>query len=157
MATLTTPEFTAAVTALAEHYGVERLRDKLASVGAFRSRKGLTSAESIAERLHRLSGGLRLPVAATVAFSHLWGEMLSAKLGSEEAGKAIEGLAEKVNECLDAKEQIAPGREADLDAALGAYREAMAKSTGATVAHLDMLLKSVPPVAERVRATAPAS
>ena len=157
MATLTTPEFTEAVTALAEHYGVERLRDKLADIGAFKSRKGLTSSAAIAERLQRLSGGLRLPVAATVAFSHLWGEMLSAKLGSEEAGKAIEELAEKVNECLDEKEQITAGREADLDAALASYREAMAKTTGPTVAHLDMLLKSVPPVAERVRANAPAS
>jgi hypothetical protein len=59
MASLTTTEFNDAVGALAEHYGVERLRDKLADVGAFKSRKGLTSADAIADRLHRLSGGLR--------------------------------------------------------------------------------------------------
>ena len=155
MARLTTPEFTDAVAALAEHYGVERLRDKLATIGAFQSRKGLTSASAIADRLHRLSGGLRLPVPATYAFSHVWGQMLSDKIGGDENEKTIEGLAEKVNACLDEKERIVPGKESDLDAALSAYREAVAKSLGARVAHYDMLLKAVPAVADRVRATAP--
>jgi hypothetical protein len=155
MASLTTVEFTDAVGALAEHYGVERLRDKLAAVGAFQSRKGLTSAAAIADRLHRLSGGLRLPVIATYAFSHVWGQMLSEKLGGEESEKAIEGLADKVNACLDAKEHVVPGKESELDAALSAYREAIAKPLGSKVAHYDMLLKSVPAVADRVRATAP--
>jgi hypothetical protein len=156
MARLTTTEFNDAVAALAEHYGVERLRDKLATIGAFQSRKGLTTAAAIADRLHRLSGGLRLPVAATYAFSHVWGQMLSDKLGGEENEKAIEGLAEKVNACLDEKERVVPGKESDLDAALTTYREAVAKSLGPRVAHCDMLLKSVPAVADRVRATAPA-
>jgi hypothetical protein len=155
MASLTPPEFTDAVAALAEHYGVERLRDKLAAIGAFQSRKGLNSAPALAERLYNLSGGLRLPVAATYAFSHLWGEMLTSKLGGPEAEKTIEGLAEKVNACLDDKEQIVDGKESDLDQALGAYREAIAKAMGDKVAHYDMLLKSVPAVAARVRATPP--
>ena len=157
MASLTTTEFTDAVTALAEHYGVERLRDKLATIGAFQSRKGLTTASAIADRLHRLSGGLRLPVAATYAFSHVWGQMLSEKLGGEENEKTIEGLAEKVNACLDEKERVLPGKESELDEALSSYREVVAKSLGPKVAHYDMLLKSVPAVADRVRATAPAS
>ncbi len=156
MASLTTAEFTDAVSALADHFGVERLRDKLATTGAFQSRKGLTSATAIAERLHRLSGGLRLPVAATYAFSHVWGQMLSEKLAGGDDEKTIETLAEKVNACLDEKEHVAPGREADLDAALGEYREVVTKALGQKVAHYDMLLKSVPAVADRVRATAPA-
>jgi len=155
MASLTTAEFTDCVGALSEHYGVERLRDKLAAIGAFKSRKGLTTAAALAERLHHLSGGLRLPVAATYAFSHLWAEMLSAKLGGEENEKTLEALAEKVNACLDGKEQIVAGKEAELDQAIGAYRAAVAKASGPRVAHYDMLLKSVPAVAERVRATAP--
>lgn len=155
MASLTTPEFTDAVTTLADHFGVERLRDKLAAIGAFRSRKGLTSAGAIADRLHQLSGGLRLPVVATYAFSHLWGQMLSEKLGGEDNEKALEALAEKVNACLDEKEHVVAGKEAELDAALGTYREAVAKAVGPKAAHYDMLLKSVPAVAERVRATAP--
>jgi hypothetical protein len=155
MASLTTAEFTDAVLALADHFGVERLRDKLATIGAFQSRKGLTSAGAIADRLHRLSGGLRLPVIATYAFSHVWGQMLSEKLGGEENEKAIEGLADKVNACLDEKEHVVAGRESDLDAALSEYRETIAKTLGSKVAHYDMLLKSVPAVADRVRATAP--
>jgi hypothetical protein len=155
MARLTTSEFNDAVAALVEHYGVERLRDKLATIGAFQSRKGLTSASAIADRLHRLSGGLRLPVPATYAFSHVWGQMLSDKLGGEENEKTIEGLAEQVNACLDEKERIVPGKESALDDALSAYRETVAKSLGPKVAHFDMLLKSVPAVADRVRATAP--
>jgi len=157
MATLTVPEFTEAVTALAEHFGVERLRDKLAAVGAFQSRKGLTSATALADRLYRLSGGLRLPVAATYAFSHLWAEMLSKKLGGEEHEKPLEALADRVNACLDEKERLVPGKEADLDAALAAYREAVAKATGPRVAQCDMLLKAVPAVAERLRASTPAA
>jgi hypothetical protein len=51
---------------------------------------------------------------------------------------------------------VVEGKEADLDAALSTYREAIAKSLGAKVAHFDMLLKAVPAVADRVRATAPA-
>jgi hypothetical protein len=155
MASLTSAEFTDAVEALAEHFGVERLRDKLATIGAFQSRKGLTSAGAIADRLHRLSGGLRLPVTATYAFSHVWGQMLSDKLGGQENQKTLEELADRVNACLDEKEQVVPGKEADLDHALAAYREAVGKATGSKVAHYDMLLKSVPAVADRVRATAP--
>ena len=157
MASLTIVEFTDSVSVLAEHFGVERLRDKLATIGAFRSRKGLTSAAAIADRLHHLSGGLRLPVAATYAFSHLWGQMLSEKLGGEEHEKTLESLAEKVNACLDGEEKIVAGKEPDLDQALAAYRDAVTKVTGPKVAHYDMLLKSVPAVADRVRATAPAS
>jgi hypothetical protein len=158
MASLTTQEFNDAVATLVDHFGVERLRDKLATIGAFQSRKGLTSAAAIADRLHRLSGGLRLPVAATYAFSHVWGQMLSDKMGGgEETEKTIEGLAEQVNACLDEKEHVVPGKEGDLDAALFAYRDAVAKSLGDKVAHYDMLLKSVPAVADRVRATAPQS
>jgi len=130
MASLTTTEFNDAVGALAEHYGVERLRDKLADVGAFKSRKGLTSATAIADRLHRLSGGLRMPVIATYAFSHVWGQMLNDKLGGEENAKTIEELAEKVNACLDEKEHVVAGKEADLDAALSTYREGLKSFSG---------------------------
>jgi hypothetical protein len=157
MAALTPAEFTDAVAALAEHYGVERLRDKLAAVGAFRSRKGLTSAGALAERLYHLSGGLRLPVAATYAFSHLWGEMLAARLGGGEGEKTIESLADQVNACLDPAEQVVAGKEGELDRALAAYRDAIAKATTARVAHYDMLLKAVPAVADRVRAMSPAA
>ena len=99
MAVLTPPEFTAAVTVLAEQLGVPRLRDRLATVGAFTSRRGLNTPDAIAERLYRLSGGLRLQVVATYAFTSLWSEIVTGEMG-EEREKELEALAEKVNACL---------------------------------------------------------
>ena len=150
MALLTAAEFTEAVGALAEHYGVERLRERLARLNAFTSRRGLNTAAAIAERLHLLTGGLRRQVPATYAFSQLWNEMVGARLG-EEGEKRLEGLADQVNACLGERDAIVPGKEADLDRALAAYRDALAAATGPEVARLDMLLKAVPEVAERLR------
>jgi len=155
MAQLTPAEFTDAVASLVEHHGVERLREKLARLGAFTSRRGLNSAAAIAERLHQLTGGLRRQVPATYAFSHVWTEMVSQRLG-EEGDKKLEALADQVNACLDPHEHVVEGKEEDLDRALAAYRVALADVTGARVAELDMLLKAVPAVAERLRQPAAA-
>src|SRR5690348_4414169 len=59
MAHLTQPEFGEAVRALAAHFGIERLRDRLARMNAFTSRRGLGSASARADRLRLLTGGLR--------------------------------------------------------------------------------------------------
>jgi len=150
MAFLTAAEFGEAVSALATHLGIERLRDRLARLNAFTSRRGLGTASAIAERLHLLTGGLRRQVPATYAFSTLWHEMVGARLG-EEGEKRLETLADQVNACLTDGEAISPGKEDALDQALAAYHEALAKATGAEVARLDMLLKAVPSVAERLR------
>jgi hypothetical protein len=150
MAQLTAAEFTQAIAALAEYHGVERLRDKLARMNAFTSRRGLNSPAAIADRLHMLSGGLRRQVPATYAFSSLWSEMVSARLG-EDGEKQLESLAEGVNACLGEDDAVVAGKEPELDAALAAYRTALAGATGAEVARLDMLLKAVPVVAERLR------
>lgn len=151
MAQLTRIEFTEAVDVLAEHYGVARMRDKLATLGAFNSRRGLNTAADLAERLYKLSGGLRLQVGATYGFSVLWGELLQTKLG-EDGEKELEALADKVNACLDGDEKLASGKESELDAALGEYHRALAAKTGERTALIDMVLKAVPDVAERVRA-----
>ena len=150
MAYLTAAELTEAVTALAEHLGVERLRERLARMNAFTSRRGLTSAAAIADRLQLLTGGLRRQVPATYAFSSLWNEMVGTRLG-EDGEKQLEGLAEQVNACLTEREGIAPGKEEALDQALAAYRAALEAVAGPTVARLDMLLKAVPVVADRLR------
>ena len=150
MAHLTSAEFTEAVSVLAAHYGVERLRDRLARLNAFTSRRGLNTAEAIAERLHLLTGGLRRQVPATYAFSTLWSEMVGDRLG-EEAGKRLETIVDEVNACLTEEEAVAPDKEAALDQALAAYRDTLAAATGPEVARLDMLLKAVPAVAERLR------
>jgi hypothetical protein len=150
MANLTPGEFSEAVSSLASHFGVERLRDRLAKMNAFTSRRGLNTPAAIAERLHLLSGGLRRPVPATYAFSTVWNEMVQARLG-EEAGKRLETVVEQVNACLAEDESIVSGKEDALDQALTTYRDVLAAATGPEVARIDMLLKAVPAVAERVR------
>jgi hypothetical protein len=154
MAQLTAAEFAEAVTALAQHHGIERLRDKLARLNAFTSRRGLNTPTAIAERLQILTGGLRRQVPATYAFSSLWTEMVAERLG-EEGEKRLEGLAEQVNACLTEGDDVVPGKEEALDAALASYRDTLAGATGAAVAHLDMLLKAVPSVADRLRRVPP--
>src|SRR5947207_2687831 len=117
MAHLTSMEFTDAVTALAVFHGIERLRERLARLNAFTSRRGLNTAAAIAERLHLLTGGLRRQVPATYAFSTLWSEMVGSGLG-EEGEKKLEPLVEQVNACLTPEEAIVPGKEDALDQAL---------------------------------------
>lgn len=150
MAHLTLDEFTSAVTALGKHFGFERLRDRLANLNAFTSRRGLNDPRVLAHRLHQLTGGLRRQVPGTYAFSALWNEMVGAGVG-EEGEKKLETIADQVNACLAPDETIVAGKEADLDRALAAYRETLAAGTGPDVATLDMLLKAVPAVAERLR------
>jgi hypothetical protein len=150
MAHLTAAEFGEAVSALATHFGIERLRDRLARLNAFTSRRGLGTASALAERLHLLTGGLRRQAPATYAVSSLWTEMVATRLG-EEGEKRLETLADDVNACLTDDEAIAPGKEEALDRALAAYHDALAGATGPDVARLDMLLKAVPSVAERLR------
>jgi hypothetical protein len=154
MAQITQDEFKRAVAAIVEHFGVPRTRDKLGTMGAFKSRRGLNSAEALTERLFRLSGGLRMQVGATYGFMMLWGELLHDKLG-EEGEKRVEELADKVNGCLGEGEHLIPGKEAELDEALAAYRTALAEGVGADVAAIDMILKAVPDVAQRLRAPHP--
>jgi hypothetical protein len=150
MAVLSPAEFTEAVTLLAEHLGVERLRERLARMNAFTSRRGLGTAAAIADRLQLLTGGLRRTVPATYAFSMLWNQMVQERVGSD-GEKELEALAERVNACLGEAERIVPGREGELDEALAAYRARLAAAAGERVALVDMLLKAVPDVAERLR------
>src|SRR3989442_12168223 len=88
MALLTAAEFTEAVSALAAHYGVERLRERLARLNAFTSRRGLNTAAVLAERLHLLTRGLRRQGPATYAFSPLWNQMAGSPLGGEGENRA---------------------------------------------------------------------
>src|SRR5207247_2386751 len=130
-------------------------RERLARLNAFTSRRGRNTVAALAERRHLLTGGLRRQVPATYAFSQLWNEMVGARLG-EEGEKRLEGLADQVNACLGERDAIVPGKEEDIDRALAAYRDALAAATGPEVARLDLRLKAVPEVAERLRrGTAP--
>jgi hypothetical protein len=154
MASLTESEFTRTVRLMADHYGMDRLRDRFANLGAFKSRRGVNTPEQLADRLYRLSGGLRRQAIPTYAFSSLWAEMLKAKVG-EDGEKQLEELADKVNVCLGPNERVIEGKDEELDQALAAYREALAGVAGPEVAYADMLLKAVPDVATRLRASQP--
>lgn len=150
MAQITRPEFERAIAALVEHFGLDRTRDKLARFGAFKARRGLGTRDALTERLYRLTAGLRVSSPATYAFSALWAELLADRLGEQGAEK-VDALADQVNACLGEGDHPIAGKEADLDQALAAYREALAEKAGAEIAELDMLLKAVPDVAARLR------
>ena len=153
MASLSATEFTRAVTILSEQLGLQRLRDRLVRLNGLVTRRGVKSAAVLADQLYMLTGGLRRPVAATYAFQAVWSETLNAKLDGEDAEKQFEQMAETINACLDAHEQIVPEKTADLDAALAAYEQKLAAAVGTEVARLDMLLKAVPAIAAKLRSS----
>src|SRR5262249_56643016 len=61
MANLSEVEFGRAMQVLVDHYGLERLRDRFAKMGAFTSRRGPNTSAALADRVYRLSGGLPPP------------------------------------------------------------------------------------------------
>lgn len=156
MAALTQAEFGALVRCLADDLGVQRLRDKLVAMRGLVTRRGAANAEALAGQLWQLTGGLRRQVAASIALQGLWADQVAGKLG-EEGEKALEAVAEQINACLGDGDGIVAGKEAELDGLLGQYQAKLAEVVGAERARLDMLLKAVPAVAERLRAGVGAS
>jgi len=156
MANFTQKEFQRAITLLANEMGLQRLRDRLVKLNALVTRRNVPSPEALADQLYMLSSGLRRQVPATFAFYAVWNESLHAKLG-EEGEKNLEKLAESVNVCLGDDDTIIADKAADLDAALGEYERALAAVAGVEVARMDMLLKAVPAVADKLRAAPPAT
>ena len=151
MAQLTQKEFQHAIALLAGEMGLQRLRDRLVRINALVTRRKAASAESLADQLYMLTGGLRRQVPATFGFYALWNETLHAKVG-EEGEKHLEQLAEAVNACLGDDDAIRDEKAADLDAALAEYEGALATAAGPELARTDMLLKAVPAVATKLRA-----
>jgi len=156
MAYLTQKEFHRAVELMAQETGLQRLRDKLVRLNALVTRRKVASSEVLADQLYMLTGNLRRQVPATFAFHHLWGESLQAKLG-EDGEKNLEKLAEPINACLTESDEINPEKAADLDAALATYQQALSAAVGPDVARIDMILKAVQAVADKLRAAEPAA
>lgn len=150
MAHLTQKEFQHAVGLLAGELGLQRLRDKLVRINALVTRRGVSSPEVLAEQLYMLTSGLRRQVPATIGFYAVWNETLHSKLG-EEGEEKLEKLAEKVNACLDEQEGILADKANEIDAALAEYEQALSQAAGPQLARMDMLLKAVPAVAEKLR------
>ncbi|HSP95710.1 MAG TPA: hypothetical protein VL049_00515 [Candidatus Dormibacteraeota bacterium] len=148
---LTQTEFGDLVRCLADELGVQRLRDKLVAMRGLVTRRGAANAEALATQLWQLTGGLRRQVPASLALQGLWAEQVGSKLG-EDGEKELEAIAEQINACLGERDSIVEGKESELDTLLGQYQAKLAEVVGAERARIDMLLKAVPAVAERLRA-----
>jgi len=154
MAHLTQKEFQQAITLLAGEIGLQRLRDRFVKLNALVTRRKVASPESLADQLYMLSAGLRRQVPATYAFHHLWAEVIQAKVG-EEGEKSLEKVAETVNTCLGENDAVIPEKSAELDAALAEYERALSAVVGTPMARMDMLMKAVPAIADKLRSGAP--
>jgi hypothetical protein len=151
MANLSLDEFERCLSLLAEGGSPSMLRDRLARLNAFHSRRGMNSLRAVAERLFALSSGLRRDVPAARAFHALWAEHVGTKL-SRKAGEKLDELADKVNETLHDDGAVKEGCDEQLKASVDEYEELLARKVGGPTARLDTLQKAVPAVAEMLRA-----
>jgi hypothetical protein len=154
MAQLTQHEFSQAVALLADELGLQRLRDRFVRLNGLVTRRRVASAQQLADQLYMLTAGLRRQVPATIAFHTIWTQQINEKVG-EEGEKELEKIAERINGCLGAREQIVTEKESELDAALGEYMQRLSAVVGAERTRLDMLLKAVPAVGARLRTMPP--
>jgi ABC-type nickel/cobalt efflux system permease component RcnA len=153
MANLSLDEFERCLGLLAEGGAPERLRDKLARLNAFHSRRGMNTLRALTERLYSLSSGLRRDVPAARAFQALWAEHVGKKL-NRKSGEKLDQLADKVNENLESDGSVKTGMDAALASAVDEYEEMLARKVGGETARLDTLQKAVPAVATLLRAKA---
>lgn len=151
MANLSLDEFETCLGLLAEGGTPEKLRDKLARLNAFHSRRGMNSLHALAERMFALSSGLRRDVPAARAFHALWAEHVGTKL-SRKAGERLDELADKINENLLDDGAVKDGCSDTLKSSVDEYEELLARKVGGATARLDTLQKAVPAVAEMLRA-----
>jgi len=151
MANLSLDEFERCISQLADGGAPERLRDRLARLNAFHSRRGLNSLRAITERVYMLSSGLRRDVPAARAFHALWAEHVGTKL-TRKTGEQLDELADKVNDNLHDDGAVKEGHDDKLKAAVDQYEELLARKVGGETARLDTLQKAVPAVAAMLRA-----
>lgn len=150
MAFFSLDEFQEALGVLAEGGSPEKLRDRLARLNAFHSRRGLNSLKALAERLYALSSGLRRDVAPTRAFQALWMEHVGQRL-TEKSGGRLDELAETINGHLHEDGSVKEGEQEALEKALDEYEDLLARKVGGVAARLDTLQKAVPAVAAILR------
>ena len=141
-----------AIALIAERVGYGKLHERLVRLNAFVSRRKPPNPDVLADRIYTLSGGLRRQVPATLAFQTVWAETFSATIG-EENEKTLGDIADRINVTLTEDERgVREGKDSELDAAIGEYEQILTATIGPRAARLDMLLKAIPPVAERLRA-----
>ena len=150
MVGLSPAEFERSIQLLSSKIGFERLKDRFVRNGAFTSKRGLGAVKALADRLYMLSGGLRRDVPASYAFQSLWNETFTSLIRDENE-RTLTETADRINACLTSGNAIDPEKATALDEALRAYHCTAASVLGDETARLDMLLKAVPAVAERIR------
>ncbi len=150
MAQLTQKEFDDLILRLTDHLTLARFHERLLKANALVSRKRPPNAQALAAQLYQLSAGLRREHPARYAIEVLWQDMLSVQV-TEEHGKTLETLTERVNACLTDRLEVIPEKGADLLAALGAYHQAVAALTDEGVAYLEILMRATAGVAQFLR------
>jgi len=154
MAHLTQQEFSQAIGILAEDLGLQGFRDRLVRLNALVTRRRAVSVERLADQLYQLTGGLRRQVPATVAIQALWSEQINEKL-DEDAEKALEEAATDINKCLGERDRIIADKQDELDQHLKRYEKSLGEIVGQEKARLDMIIKAVQQVADRLRTLPP--
>lgn len=150
MAALSPTEFEQAMSLISAEVGFDRLKERLVRVGAFSSKRNLGTVKALADRLYMLTGGLRRESAASYGFHSVWTEAFASRM-KEEDEKTLSDVAERINACLDTAQRLQPEKAATLDDELATYLAILSKAVGHDIARLDMLIKAVPIVAERIR------
>lgn len=150
MANYTLQELQDALGVLADGGSVEKLRDRLARLNAFHSRRGMNDLRSLAERVFALSSGLRRDMPTTRAFQALWMEHIGHRL-TEDVGHRLDELADAVNAHLNEDGSVKDGETADLEKAIDTYEDQLARRIGGMAARLDTIQKAVPVVAAFLR------
>ena len=150
MAQLTIKEFDELIARLVDHLSFARFHERLLKANALVSRKRPPTAQALATQLYQLSAGLRRDHPARYAVELLWQDMLSTRI-TDEHGKTLETLVERINACLTERLEVIPEKGAELLAALGAYHQAVAALTDDEVAYLEMLLRTSASVAQFLR------
>jgi hypothetical protein len=154
MAHVTQQEFFRAIEILAEDLGLQRLRDRLVRLNALVMRRRAVSVEHLANQLYQLTGGFRRQVPASVAVQALWSEQINEKL-DEDAEKELEEVATAINTCLGERDKIIDEKREELDQHLESYERSLSRHVGPEKARMDMIIKAVQQVADRLREMPP--
>lgn len=150
MANLKQEEFNKIIEFLADVHGLQGFRDKLVRLNGLVTRRRAGKLANLSSQLYTLTGGLRREVPATIAVHSMWAEQVNERL-DEEREQELEGVAEKINACLGERDRIIEGKADEIDEFIKQYELLLTSAIGAEKARVDMVLKAVPDVAERLR------
>ena len=150
MTQLTQKEFGNLIAVLTNHFGLGKLHDRLIRAHGLVSRKRPASAQALASQLYQLTAGLRREHPARYAVELLWQESLANRV-DEEKNKELEAIAGRINACLTEQKEVIVEKQEELLAALQEYYQVQRAAVGDEAAYLEMLMRAVPAVAQRVR------